>query len=79
MRRESLDPFAERFTGSAILINERNAARQRTLFQQMFSLIGASVRNSLLGEGDLGKLYERIRKDTMRQASDLIHRVRDVL
>ena len=79
VRRESLDPFAERFTGSAILINERNADRQRTLFQQMFSLIGASVRNSLLGEGDLGKLYERIRKDTMRQASDLIHRVRDVL
>lgn len=79
VKKESLDPFAERFTREAILINEKDADLQSRLFQQMFSLIGASVRNSLRGESDLGRLYERLRRETMRQTSDLIHRVRGVL
>ena len=79
VRKETLDPFAERFTREAILINEPDSHSQTALFQEVFAFIGASVRDSLQGERDLGRLYERIRKNTVRKVSDMVYRVRGVL
>lgn len=73
----SLNRFAEKFTGKAIII-DGNASYQQDLFKEMFAFIGNSVKNSLKGTGDLKSLYDSIQK-TATKKTELIHKKRKLL
>lgn len=72
---KSLNRFAEKFTGRAIII-DGDASYQRDLFKELFVFIGNSVKNSLKGTGDLKSLYESIQK-TAKKQTKLIHKNRE--
>lgn len=67
----SLNRFAEKFTGKAIII-DGDASYQENLFKELFAFISKSVKNSLKGTGDLRSLYESVQKDAKKQTI-LIH------
>ena len=71
----SLDRFAEKFTGKAIII-DGDASYQQNLFKELFAFISNSVKNSLRGAGDLKSLYESIQKTSTKQ-TEIIHRNRN--
>lgn len=73
----TLNRFAEKFTGKAIII-DGDVSYQQNLFKELFSFIGNSVKNSLKGNGDLKSLYESIQKTTAKQTT-LIHKKRPLL
>lgn len=73
----SLDRFAEKFTGKAIII-DGDTANQKNLFKEMFAFISNSVKNSLKGNGDLKSLYESIQKTTTKQ-TEMIYKKRKIL
>lgn len=74
---DSLNRFAEKFTGKAIII-DGDVSYQQNLFNELFTFIGNSVKNSLKGTEDLKSLYESIQKTATRQTK-LIHRKRTLL
>lgn len=73
----SLNRFAEKFTGKAIII-DGDASYQQNLFKELFAFISNSVKNSLKGTGDLKSLYESIQKTATKQ-TELIHKKRKLL
>lgn len=73
----SLNRFAEKFTGRAIII-DGDLPYQQNLFQELFAFIGNSVKNSLKGTGDLKGLYESVQKTTAKQTA-LVHKKRKLL
>jgi len=70
----SLDRFAEKFTGRAIII-DGESSYQQSLFKELFAFISNSVKNSLKGADDLKSLYESIQKTATKQ-TDRIHKKR---
>lgn len=73
----SLNRFAEKFTGKAIII-DGDSSYQQNLFKELFAFISNSVKNSLKGTGDLKSLYESIQKTATKQ-TELIHKKRKLL
>ena len=73
----SLNRFAEKFTGKAIII-DGDASYQQKLFKELFAFISNSVKNSLKGTGDLKSLYESLQKTATKQ-TELIHKKRKLL
>lgn len=73
----SLDRFAEKFTGRAIII-DGDASHQQDLFKELFVFISNSVKNSLRGGQDLKSLYESIQRTAAKQ-SELIHKKRKLM
>jgi uncharacterized protein YegL len=73
----SLNRFAEKFTGKAIII-DGDASDQQNLFKELFVFISNSVKQSLGGSSDLKSLYERIQKTSTKQ-TELIHSKRKFL
>lgn len=69
---KSLDRFAEKFTRKAIILDGEN---QDVDFKQLFAFIGNSIKNSLKGEDDLGRLYERI-QGVMKKETNRIEEIR---
>lgn len=61
-----LDRYAEKFTRKAIILDSEN---QDVEFKELFSFIGNSIKDSLNGEDDLGRLYDRIRGAVNKEAN----------
>ena len=66
--KNELDRFAEKFTGSAIII-DGDECYQQTLFEELFTFISNSVKNSLRGAENLKCLFESIQKQAKKQTS----------
>ena len=71
--KSTLDRFAENFTGEAIII-DCDLSDQQFFFDELFTFISNSVKNSLKGAENLKSLFESIKKQAKNQSPNFFYK-----
>lgn len=64
--KNTLNRFAEKFTGEAIII-DGDESNQQVFFEELFTFISNSVKDSLKGAENLKSLFESIQRQARKQ------------